>query len=207
MNNNEKYTKYIYITESGDISMLMGEMPEPEQRMTADEMRYYLYDKRFQIEWEKEEPLDEDDDENEVWYTILPVFSEELTPEENMDMIWEAYNSDYIDGPEFISFHESQLRELLGDEKFDELKAAIDHHESLDTFYIRETVLKCIHAEKCTREEFLSELKETSEEEYLSVDGDLFRNDGIDVYGDRRWFKYEESRNDWTNMWDVEEEV
>lgn len=204
--NNEKYTKYVYVTESGDVALLYGEMPDPEDRMTAEEMRFYLYDKRFRIEWKKEEPLSEDD-ENEVYFTILPVFSEELTPEENLDMIWTAYNYDYINGLEFLSFHEVQLRLLLGDENFEDLESTIKHYEEdMRTFYIREEIVKCVHAEKCTKEEFLSDLKETSEEEYLSVDGELFRNDGIDNYGNHRWSKYEESRNDWTNMWDVEEE-
>jgi DNA polymerase III delta prime subunit len=202
MNNNEKYTKYVYTTESGDISMLYGEMPEDEDRMTAEQMRFYLYDKRFQIEWKKEEPRE--DDEDEVYYAILPVFSEELTPEENLDMIWTAYNYDYINGLEFLSFHEEQLRELLGDQNFKELKDAIEYNESLHRYEVVEEMRHNVEAREITMEEFNS-IRNDTEEEYLYVDGiGLLNNHGRSHYDNTiSWYLYNREARRWE--WDWEE--
>jgi hypothetical protein len=204
MNNNEKYTKYVYTTESGDISMLYGEMPDQEDRMTAEEMRFYLYDKRFQIEWKKEKPVSEDD-EDEVYYAILPVFSEELTPQENLDMIWTAYTYDYINGPEFLSFHEEQLRELLGDENFKELNDAIEYNEALHRYEVVEEIRHNVKAREITMEEFNS-IRNDTEEEYLYVDGiGLLNNHGRSHYDNTTsWYLYNRDSKRWE--WDWEEE-
>lgn len=138
-----KYTKYLMVFKypeqdieindnltMAEHSLLIGHVEEEWTSMTlsVDDMRSYLAGE-YQIKWEPNCEVGDPDEPEIMDGCLLPIYSEELTPEENYKMIKLANAKYYIEGTQFLNYHKRYLIDILGEELFNKLYEEFDNSE------------------------------------------------------------------------------
>lgn len=139
-----KYTKYLAVfkhpeTDLGindsltmsEYSFLIGHVKEEwaEMTLSVDDMRSYL-NGEYNIKWEPNCEIGDPNEPELMDAAFLPIYSEELTPSENFDMIKWANAKSYIAGTQFLDYHEGYLIDILGEELFNKLYEEIEAEEN-----------------------------------------------------------------------------
>jgi len=114
-----------------EYSFLIGHVKEEwaEMTLSVDDMRSYL-NGEYNIKWEPNCEIGDPNEPELMDAAFLPIYSEELTPSENFDMIKWANAKSYIAGTQFLDYHEGYLIDILGEDLFNKLYEEIEAEEN-----------------------------------------------------------------------------